>query len=384
MYSFLFLPFHAMVKICSYVSKWALGFSALMMVCILVHDVVFLVLRMIRPSHQIWESTPMKIWGIAWAFVWTMQLRFWDLAFENKSLMLIQQQIKLVCLIHSISSRLFGECLSELQIPSAGLRAQALAESPDPSLRKILALRCVPPLAHALFNGLPFDWKEAFCIMIFTDIFPPVIGFFLREISLLFGVRLLPFRPTPWDLSYPATCALSADEDCAIHGNCPICLDNLCCPEGGAAASKLMLTMRHRLSATLSVARRCSDTGAASLSAARAGTAMMGGKIATTRCGHRFHSGCLAQACKVLKRCPECRAGLGDVEDGRLPSEDVFQAMLRTHVIGMLTALAVVLCRDWITLMVSAVHDKAGGTWELAKFTMGLAGSLKLLVPMIF
>ncbi|CAE8581999.1 unnamed protein product, partial [Polarella glacialis] len=278
--------------------------------------------RLAVSSQQVWDESSRSHWMRAWWIVWLLQAPFWLAVLPSSSVLLVHEQVNFAVTVHHAVLRHLGRGM--MQLPSAGIVAYT-DSSQRSNFMKIMSARCGLPLLYVLGNGLPSDWKQV-AILLALDVGPPMVSVLAKQAGLCSRRSTLGLS-RPWQLSYPPAHDSSAagvgDEDeCSEHGSCPICFGNFCCPGGGTVVARMAVAIQHTSAPGLSVARLRSTPASASLSAARTRCSWMGGRIAETRCGHRFHAECIAKAAETMPRCPQCRAGLGSASHQlHLPSE---------------------------------------------------------------
>lgn len=305
----------------------AVSFVSLFCVTVLSGDVTYLLIRLVVPEHEVWKEASRLRWVLAWAITWLVQVPFWLRALAACSPLLLHEAANLALTVHNA---LLCYCAPRgLALPSATLVAST-DSGHRAGVATLLLARCSLPLLYVLFHGLPAEWVGiSGCFML--DVSPTLVAAFIARFTI---PRV--FKRPPWDLFYPparaSSCGGAAEDECEVHGACPICLSNLCAPGGGTSAAGIVSAVRHRVAPGLAASRL---RPAANLAAARTPAAWYGGRVATTKCGHSFHARCLQMAADALPRCPQCRSSLGSAEHGlQLPDEDVLDAQMMCYTVG--------------------------------------------------
>ncbi|CAK0829703.1 unnamed protein product, partial [Prorocentrum cordatum] len=299
-------------------------------------------------KHEVWEDSARSWWLLAWAVTWSLQAPFWLRAVPASSPLLLLEELSLAVALHQAALRgltRWAPACSGLPSLAALLASGVVQSRSAVTLLLRCAQMCVLPLLYVRQYGAPADWDRAagcLALTLTVKIGPVVLERLLVDAGLLPAERLGAF---PWATSYPLGHSTEAEEeDSGGEDDCPVCMCSLRCPGGPAAAAAVAAAVRRQVAPGLSAARgRGSSAG---LSAARVPPAWGGGRIATTRCGHRYHLQCLSRAAQALARCPQCRAPFLELEaaQGADPSsEEAMSHMLRFFV-NILFGLMVLLC----------------------------------------
>eukprot|EP00931_Biecheleriopsis_adriatica_P009545 TRINITY_DN110614_c0_g1_i1.p1 TRINITY_DN110614_c0_g1~~TRINITY_DN110614_c0_g1_i1.p1 ORF type:complete len:391 (+),score=67.47 TRINITY_DN110614_c0_g1_i1:1-1173(+) len=337
------------------ISLMCLGFMSLFCVAILSNDLAYIFVRLTASQNQVWLEATRTHWALAWLLVWLAQVPLWH-ALPPWSLLLVHEVTNFTVSVHHWLLRRLGS--GTIYLPSAGIIAYTDGTQRSHSFVKALTVRCGLPLAYVLCNGMPADWKQV-GFFLGADVLPALLlglWHYARKVGMC-GLRLRGKRWS-WALAYPPAhggsladtgAAEPEEDDCPVHGTCPICLSNLCCPGGGAAAARWSVAVQRRTASGLSACRLRSTSAAAGLSLARTRACWMGGRIATTKCGHSFHAECLMKAAKALPRCPQCRAGLGSADHKlQLPDEEILEAQMLSLLFGICSGALLLLVRQML------------------------------------
>jgi len=317
-------------------------FASLFCVTVLSGDIAYLLVRLEVHELDVWAEHARPRWALAWAVTWLMQMPLWLRVLPSISPLLTHELVNLVLTLHHLVLRFAGQAAPAF--PSATLVASTEGEQRT-SVGSLVALRTVLPLLYVLTRGIPAEWRQVLCLFL-LDVLPTLASALLGQLGFL--GRRGECEQLPWELSYPPSRSHSCDEEeCEVHGGCAICLSSLCRAGGAsAAAASAAESLRRQLVPGLAVTRLC--RGSASISAARIPADWGGGRIATTRCGHRFHSQCLTLAAESLLRCPHCRSGLMRPSQlgAEIPDEETLDSQMLCLAFGLLLG-AILLFIHW-------------------------------------
>lgn len=365
-----------------------LVFTSLFCVAVLSSDVAYLIVRLDFSEADVWSAVARPCWALAWSLVWLLQAPFWLQALPTLSPLLTHELANLLLTVHHLALRVAGSTAPAF--PSVALAVSSDA-SHQTSILNVVIVRTALPVLYMLSRGVPADWRPLL-ILFLLDVLPTVLLTLYAERRLGRGRES---ADVPWELSYlpdrGRRCAEAGhadgqvdDEDCEVHGTCSICLSALC-RIGGAAASAAAVSagLQRALAPGLSVLRRRRLLGrgqASGISAGRVAAELGGNRLATTRCGHSFHSECLALAAEALPRCPQCRAplqGSGPLGGPELPDEDTLDAQMGCLVFGLLTGGSL-LFLHWLGLQLQVLADPEQRAFiEGLLFKSSLSGPLR-------
>lgn len=337
-------------------------------------DAVYFLVRAVTPDFLVWQPQSARRWGIAWILIWVLQAPMWQYALQRYSLLLV---FFITSVLKTVHLMLLKRCFPLAQTPCA---IHSYIEIPEED--RIVGY-CFITCGYVLMHGPPDDWMLIACFFLLEVL--PLIHSGMKH---NWGLACLQYFRPPWALGYPAAhptlpagayrsigsllkavTAVVPDE-CAEHDFCSICFDNLCRPGGGAAMAGISVLTQRRLGPALAAARRqARKVGSASLSAIRTPATWVGGRVATTRCGHSFHASCLQAAAAEARfpdevpsdlhafmpqslrlqralraaRCPQCRTALASPEylgnvlepPGEEQLEDAHMVFLGGVIIGI-------------------------------------------------
>eukprot|EP00928_Gymnodinium_smaydae_P067312 TRINITY_DN50278_c0_g1_i1.p1 TRINITY_DN50278_c0_g1~~TRINITY_DN50278_c0_g1_i1.p1 ORF type:complete len:379 (-),score=15.77 TRINITY_DN50278_c0_g1_i1:294-1430(-) len=189
-------------------------------------------------------------------------------------------------------------------------------------------------LAFHFADRVSADAEENVGYMLFYC-FVAMLPFFASIYLLLH--RLIWRLPVRWSVSCGGVHAVAMSDDCTEHDVCGICLENLCVSLDLFSAARLRLNRQAR--SCLAIGRRMPTFrhSFAALSGAEQ-------RVATLRCGHKFHVECIEASSSNSLHCPICRTPL---DSGVDPGLDV----LRDIDYRELMHLSLLL--EWSTLHVS-------------------------------
>lgn len=317
--------------------------ASLFCVAVLTGDIAYLFVRSSTSADQIWTEGARCRWFTAWLFLWLVQTPFWSRILTTTSPLLIHESVCLFFSVYHFCLRRIGRAAS--CIPSIAL--ESASDGRVSNLGTLILVRTMLPAVYAALRGIPTEWRQVLFIFI-LDLSPALCFALCYKLGLFLKLQ---YSQLPWELNYPPRKTRNCpgdDDDCEVHGACPICLSSLCFPGGGTAA--IARSIRQQVVPALSVARLRLKRGvqASGISAARTSNELDCGRLATTRCGHIFHSRCLALAAQTLPRCPQCRTWLSQDPQGiELPDEDTQTFQMLYLILGLVVGGSI-LFTHWI------------------------------------
>lgn len=323
-------------------SLLAMAFVALFCVAVLSLDMAYVFVRLALPEAKVWTEGARPLWVLAWIMTWLLQVPFWMQAFPASSPLLVHELANFALNLHHVVLRYVRPVSSVLSFPSASLVAST-DSTQHADLATVVAARTSLPLVYVLCHGAPAEWRLVL-LLFALDVVPAMIASCASWLGLC--GRRSQVAQLHWRLRYPDAHDNEIhgpidDDECDVHGSCPICLSSLCCTGGGLATAAVSRALRSQVAPSISVLRR-PHAGRGflrgpSLSIARSPAEWGGaGRIATTRCGHSFHSHCLSVAAQTLPRCPQCRSSILKAE---APDEETADRQMLCLSFGMLLGL---------------------------------------------
>lgn len=333
------------MRLAAWASLVAIALVALFCVSVLSLDVAYLFVRLGLPEADVWTEAARPRWVLAWTATWLLQLTFWTRALPTTSLLYVHELANFALTLYHLVLKYVAPLVCTQSFPSASLVASvdALQHS---SIVSALVARASLPLLYILCHGLPAEWR--FILTLFVlDVAPVTCACVALRTGLLREESQV--ARLHWSLRYPVPhCfendGLKDDDECEVHGTCSICLSSLCCSSGGVATAVLSRALSEQVAPGIAALRRSQSrirghllrglAGRPSLSVARIPAERVGnGRIATTNCGHSFHSACLASAARSLPRCPHCRASLHKT---RAPDEETVDQQMSYLLVGFI------------------------------------------------